>query len=57
MNFALAVKFYFAHFLEMKMVGKLKSCGIAWNQFFCVKMLFFTISQTCLEENVPIIEH
>ena len=32
---------YFAHFLQMKMVGKLKRSGIAWNQFFCVKNAVF----------------
>ena len=29
LNFAVAVKLYFAHFLQMKMVGKLKSREIA----------------------------
>ena len=32
LNFAVAVKLYFVHFLQIKMVGKLKSRGIACNQ-------------------------
>ena len=37
LNFAVVVKLYFVHPLLIKMVGMLKSCGIAWNQVFCVK--------------------
>ena len=31
LNFAIAVKLYFVHFVLMKMFGKLKSSGKAWN--------------------------
>ena len=41
LNFAVAVKLYFVHLLLVKMVGMLKSRGIAWNQFFVSKMLLF----------------
>ena len=34
LNFAVAAKLYFDHFLQIKMVGKLKSRGMAWNQLF-----------------------
>ena len=42
LNFAVAVKLYFVHVLLIKMVGMLKSCGIAWNQVFCVKNVDFS---------------
>ena len=41
LNFAIASKLHFAHFLQMKMAGKLKSRGIAWNQVFCVENAVF----------------
>ena len=41
LNFAVAVKLYFVHLLLVKMVGMLKSRGIAWNQVFCVKNAAF----------------
>ena len=47
-NFAIAVKVYFAHFLKMKMVGKLKSRGIAFNQVFVSKVHFFSHQMTKL---------
>ena len=47
LNFAVAVKLYFVHLLPIKMVGMLKSCGIAWNH---------TKSQSFFGENVPIIK-
>ena len=34
LNFTAAVKLYFAHFLQVKMIGKLKIRGMAWNQVF-----------------------
>ena len=37
LNFAIAVKLYFVHFLPIKMVVKLKSRGLVWNHFFCGK--------------------
>ena len=42
LNFAVAAKLYFDHFLQIKMVGKLKSRGIAWNQLFCDKNADFS---------------
>ena len=42
LNFSVAVKFYFVHLLLIKMVGRLKSLGIAWNQVFCVKNVDFS---------------
>ena len=42
LNFAVAVKLYFVHLLLIKMVGMLKSRGIAWNQVFCVKDVDFS---------------
>ena len=57
LNFAVAVKLYFVHLLLIKMVGMLKSRGIAWNQVFVSKMLFFTKSQSCLGENVTVIKY
>ena len=33
---------YFVHFLQIKIVGKLKSREIAWNQVFCVKNADFS---------------
>ena len=42
LNSAVAVKLYFVHILQIKMVGKLKSHEIAWNQlFFWQKCWFF----------------
>ena len=41
LNFAVAVLLYFVHLLLIKMVGMLKSRGIAWNQVFVSKMLIF----------------
>ena len=41
LNFAIAVELYFAHFLQMKMVTKLKSREIAWNQVFSVQNAVF----------------
>ena len=41
LNFAVAVKLYFVHLLLIKMVGILKSRGIAYNLFFVSKMLIF----------------
>ena len=37
LNSAVAVKLYFVHILQIKVVGKLKSHEIAWNQLFCDK--------------------
>ena len=34
LNFAVAVKLYFVHFLQIRMGGNMKSRGIAWNQLF-----------------------
>ena len=42
LNFAVAKKLYFVHFLQIKIVEKLKSRGIAWNQVFCVKKADFS---------------
>ena len=42
LNFAVAEKLYFVHYLQDKIVGKLKSRGIAWNQVFCVKNADFS---------------
>ena len=42
LNFAVAVKLYFVHLLLIKMVGILKSRGIAYNLFFCVKNVDFS---------------
>ena len=42
LNFAVAVKLYFVYPMLIKMVGMLKSRGIAWNQFFCVKNTVFS---------------
>ena len=41
LNFALAVKLYFVHLLLIKMVGMLKSRGIAWKKVFFVKNVDF----------------
>ena len=41
LNFALAEKLYFLPFLEIMMVGKLKSPAIARNKIFCVKNVDF----------------
>ena len=48
MNFAVAVKLYFFHFFQIKMVGKLKSHGIAWNQLFCDKNAGFSPNHNVL---------
>ena len=42
LNFAVAVKLYFVHLLLIKMVGTLKSCGIASNQVFYVTNVDFS---------------
>ena len=42
LNFAVAVKLYFVYPMLIKMVGMLKSRGIAWNQVFCVKNVDFS---------------
>ena len=34
LNFAVAVKLYFVHFLQIKMGGNMKTRGTAWNQLF-----------------------
>ena len=58
LNFSVAVKFYFVHLLLIKMVGRLKSLGIAWNQvFLCQKCWFFTKSQSFLGEKLPVIKY
>ena len=41
LDFAEAVKLYLVNFLQIKMVGMLKSRAIACNQVFLSKMLIF----------------
>ena len=41
LNFAVAVKLYFDHFLQIKMVGKLKSREMREISIFVTKMLIF----------------
>ena len=58
LNFAVAVKLYFVHLLLIKMVGMLKSRGIAWNQVFCVKNVDFSPNhKVFLGKNVPIMKN
>ena len=58
LNFAIAVKLYFVHLLLIKMVGMLKSRGIAWNQVFCVKNVDFSPNhKVFLGKNVPIMKN
>ena len=40
--FAVGVKLNFVHFLQIKMAGKLKRRGKAWNQFSFVKNADFS---------------
>ena len=57
LNFAGAVKLYFVHLLPIKMVGMLKSRGIAWNQFFCAKNVDFSPNhKVFFGENVPVLK-
>ena len=57
LNFAAAVKLYL-HFLQIKMVGKLKSRAIACNQvFLCVKNADFSPNHKVLGGNVPVFKH
>ena len=61
LNFAVALKLYFVHLLLVKMVGMLKSRGIAWNQFFCVKNVAFSSNHNFFflggGEIVPVIKN
>ena len=58
LNFAVAVKLYFVYPMLIKMIGMLKSRGIAWNQVFCVKNVDFSPNhKVFLGKNVPIMKN
>ena len=56
-EFCCSCKVLFCSFLQMKMFGKLKSCGIAWNQVFCVKNAVFSPNHKHAWGNLPLIKH
>ena len=48
LNFVVDVKLNLVQFLQIKMVGKLKSRAIACNQVFCVKNADFSLNHKVL---------